>query len=231
MLRDACTVAVLDTLEYGVGEAWPEPAGRLASIREILAEARAGRPFILVDSEDRENEGDLVIPAQFASAEMVNFMARYARGLICLAITPACADRLRLEPMVRDNRSAHGTAFTVSIEAARGVTTGISAHDRAHTIATAVDPAAGPHDLVSPGHVFPLVARPEGVLERPGHTEAAVDIAALAGLNPAGVICEIMNDDGTMARLGDLRHFARRHGLRIAAIDELIAYRRAGDRR
>ncbi len=231
MLYESCAVPVPDTLEYGLSEAWADPGERLSSIREILAEARAGRPFILVDSEDRENEGDLVIPAQFASADMVNFMARYARGLICLAITPACAERLRLAPMVRDNRSAHGTAFTVSIEAARGVTTGISAHDRARTIATAIDSAAGPQDLVSPGHVFPLVARTNGVLERPGHTEAAVDIAALAGLAPAGVICEIMNDDGSMARLGDLKHFARRHGLKIAAIDELIAFRRAADPR
>jgi 3,4-dihydroxy 2-butanone 4-phosphate synthase/GTP cyclohydrolase II len=218
---------MLDQLEYGLDGGLPAPAERLASIPEILAEARAGRPFILVDSEDRENEGDLIIPAQFASAETINFMARHARGLICLAITPECAGRLGLEPMVRDNRAAHHTAFTVSIEAASGVTTGISAHDRAHTIATAIAPAAGPRDLVSPGHVFPLVARPNGVLERAGHTEAAVDIAALAGLIPAGVICEIMNDDGTMARLGDLRRFARRHGLRIATIEELIAWRRA----
>ncbi len=224
MLFEDCTVPVLDALEYGLAR--QEPEEPLAAIPQILAEARAGRPFILVDSEDRENEGDLVIPAQFASAELVNFMARDARGLICLAITRECADRLALPPMVRDNQSIHGTAFTVSIDAARGITTGISAYDRAYTIAAAIDPAAGPEDLATPGHMFPLVARPHGVLERPGHTEAAVDIARLAGLVPAGVICEIMNDDGTMARLGDLRRFARRHGLRIAAIDALIAYRR-----
>jgi 3,4-dihydroxy 2-butanone 4-phosphate synthase/GTP cyclohydrolase II len=223
MLHEACAPAP-DALEYGIGSAPPE--GRLASIPEILAEARAGRPFILVDSEDRENEGDIIIPAQFADARQVNFMARHARGLICLAVTPEIAARLALSPMVSDNRCPNGTAFTVSIEAAEGVTTGISAQDRARTIATAITPAAAPADLVSPGHVFPLVARPGGVLERPGHTEAAVDIARLAGLAPAGVICEIMNDDGTMARLPDLRRFARRHGLRIATIEALIAWRR-----
>jgi 3,4-dihydroxy 2-butanone 4-phosphate synthase/GTP cyclohydrolase II len=226
MLSEACAIPVLDTLEYGVGPSASPPEERLASIPEILAEARAGRPFILVDSEDRENEGDIVIPAQFATARQINFMARHARGLICLAVAPDIAGRLALEPMVRDNRCPHGTAFTISIEAAEGVTTGISAHDRAHTIATAIAAGAVPADLVSPGHVFPLVARPEGVLERAGHTEAAVDIARLAGLTPAGVICEIMNDDGNMARLPDLRRFARRHGLRIAAIDALIAWRR-----
>ena len=229
MLNEGCRTLdiALDALEYGVQDIGAAPVERLATIPEILDDARAGRPFILVDSEDRENGGDLVIPAQFASAQMVNFMARYGRGLICLAITAERAGELRLEPMVRDNRSPHGTAFTVSIEAASGVTTGISAHDRARTIDVAIDPAAGPSDLVSPGHVFPLVARSNGVLERPGHTEAAVDIARLAGLNPAGMICEVMNDDGTMARLGDLRLFARRHGLRIGAIDDLIAWRLA----
>jgi 3,4-dihydroxy 2-butanone 4-phosphate synthase / GTP cyclohydrolase II len=226
MLHEACALPVLDTLEYGAGTIAAAPEERLASIPEILAEARAGRPFILVDSEDRENEGDIVIPAQFSTARIVNFMAQHARGLICLAMAPEMAGRLGLEPMVRDNRSPHGTAFTVSIEAAEGVTTGISAHDRAHTVAVAVAPGAAPADLVSPGHVFPLVARPGGVLERAGHTEAAVDIARLAGLRPAGVICEIMNDNGTMARLPDLRRFARRHGFRIGAIDDLIAWRR-----
>ena len=225
MLSEACAISLLDTLEYGVGPSAPAPEERLATIPEIIAEARAGRPFILVDGEDRENEGDIVIPAQFAAAHQINFMARHARGLICLALSPEIAGGLALEPMVRDNRCPHGTAFTISIEAAEGVTTGISAHDRAHTIATAIAPDAAPAELVSPGHVFPLVARPEGVLERAGHTEAAVDIARLAGLAPAGVICEIMNDDGTMARLPDLRRFARRHGLKIAAIDVLIAWR------
>lgn len=224
MLSEARPIPLLDTLEYGVGT--PAPEERLATIPEILAEARAGRPFILVDSEDRENEGDIVIPAQFATARQVNFMARHARGLICLALAPDMAEHLQLAPMVRDNRCPHGTAFTVSIEAAEGVTTGISAHDRAHTIATAIAPDAAPADLISPGHVFPLVARPGGVLERAGHTEAAVDIARLVGLRPAGMICEIMNDDGSMARLPDLRRFARRHGLKIAAIDALIAWRR-----
>jgi 3,4-dihydroxy 2-butanone 4-phosphate synthase/GTP cyclohydrolase II len=226
MLSEACAIPLLDTLEYGAAPSASALEERLASIPEILAEARAGRPFILVDSENRENEGDIVIPAQFATALQINFMARHARGLICLALAPEIAGRLALEPMVRDNRCPHGTAFTVSIEAAEGVTTGISAHDRAHTIATAITPEAVPADLISPGHVFPLVARPDGVLERAGHTEAAVDIARLAGLIPAGVICEIMNDDGSMARLPDLRRFARRHGLKIAAIDALIAWRR-----
>lgn len=198
-----------------------------ASIDEIISDARAGRPFILVDSPDRENEGDIVIPAQFACHRMVNFMATHARGLICLAITAERANALQLAPMVRRNASPHGTAFTVSIEAAEGVTTGISAHDRAMTIAAAIDAAKGPLDLVSPGHVFPLVARTGGVCERAGHTEAAVDIARMAGLDPSGVICEIMNDDGTMARLPDLRKFALRHGLRIGSIESLIAWRKA----
>lgn len=202
----------------------------VSPIEEIIEEARNGRPYILVDAEDRENEGDVIIPAQFATPAQINFMARHARGLICLSITAERARVLRLPPMTADNGSGHGTAFTVSIEAREGVTTGISAHDRAHTIAAAVDPTKGPDDIVSPGHVFPLVARPGGVLVRAGHTEAAVDISRLAGLNPAGVICEIMRDDGSMARLPDLVEFARRHGLKIGTIADLIAYRRRTER-
>jgi 3,4-dihydroxy 2-butanone 4-phosphate synthase/GTP cyclohydrolase II len=185
--------------------------------------------FILVDAEDRENEGDLVIPAQMATPEAINFMARFGRGLICLALTQARADELHLELMARSNQSRHTTNFTVSIEAREGITTGISAHDRAHTIATAIDPSKGARDIVSPGHVFPLVAREGGVLIRAGHTETAVDIARLAGLYPAGVICEIMNDDGTMARMPDLMAFAQFHGLKIGTIADLIAYRRKYD--
>ena len=185
--------------------------------------------FILVDDEDRENEGDLVIPAQMATPEAINFMARFGRGLICLALPPDRVRELGLSLMPRHNESRHETAFTVSIEAKEGVSTGISAPDRAHTIATAIDPGNGPSDLVTPGHVFPLVARDGGVLVRAGHTEAAVDLARLAGLNPSGVICEIMNDDGTMARRDDLIAFAQRHGLKIAAISDLIAHRRRHD--
>lgn len=202
----------------------------VSPIEDIIEEARNGRPYILVDAEDRENEGDVIIPAQFATPAQINFMARHARGLICLSITAERARALRLPPMTADNGSGHGTAFTVSIEAREGVTTGISAHDRAHTIAVAVDPTKGPDDIVSPGHVFPLVAKPGGVLVRAGHTEAAVDISRLAGLNPAGVICEIMRDDGTMARLPDLIDFARLHGLKIGTIADLIAYRRRTER-
>jgi 3,4-dihydroxy 2-butanone 4-phosphate synthase / GTP cyclohydrolase II len=202
----------------------------VSPIEEIIEEARNGRPYILVDAEDRENEGDVIIPAQFATPAQINFMARHARGLICLSISAERARALRLPPMTADNGSGHGTAFTVSIEAREGVTTGISAHDRAHTIAVAVDPSKGPDDIVSPGHVFPLVAKPGGVLVRAGHTEAAVDISRLAGLNPAGVICEIMRDDGTMARLPDLIEFARLHGLKIGTIADLIAYRRRTER-
>jgi 3,4-dihydroxy 2-butanone 4-phosphate synthase/GTP cyclohydrolase II len=197
----------------------------LATIDEILDEARNGRMFILVDDEDRENEGDLVIPAQMATPDAINFMAREGRGLICLAMTRARTELLGLDQMSRDNQSQHETAFTVSIEARDGVTTGISAVDRARTIAVAIDAANGPEKLVSPGHVFPLVARDGGVLVRAGHTEAAVDIARLAGLNPSGVICEIMNEDGTMARMDDLAGFAARHGLKIGAIRDLIAHR------
>ena len=205
-------------------------ASALSPIEDIIEDARNGRPYILVDAEDRENEGDIIIPAQFATPEQINFMARYARGLICLSITAERARQLRLPPMATDNQSGHGTAFTVSIEAREGVTTGISAHDRAHTIAVAVDPTKGVDDVVSPGHVFPLVAKDGGVLVRAGHTEAAVDISRLAGLNAAGVICEIMKDDGSMARLPDLVAFAQLHGLKIGAIADLIAYRRRTER-
>ena len=202
----------------------------LSSIEEIVEDARKGRMFILVDDEDRENEGDIVIPAEKATPEVINFMAKHARGLICLSITAERARQLRLPPMSTDNQSGHGTAFTVSIEAREGVTTGISAHDRARTIAVAVDPTKGVEDVVSPGHVFPLVARDGGVLVRAGHTEAAVDISRMAGLNPAGVICEIMKDDGSMARLPDLIAFAQLHGLKIGTIADLIAYRRRTER-
>jgi 3,4-dihydroxy 2-butanone 4-phosphate synthase/GTP cyclohydrolase II len=202
----------------------------ISSIEDIIEDARNGRPYILVDAEDRENEGDIIIPAQFATPEQINFMAKHARGLICLSITSERARQLRLPPMATDNQSGHGTAFTISIEAREGVTTGISAHDRAHTVAVAVDPTKGPDDIVSPGHVFPLVAKDGGVLVRAGHTEAAVDISRLAGLNPAGVICEIMKDDGSMARLPDLVAFAQLHGLKIGTIADLIAYRRRTER-
>jgi 3,4-dihydroxy 2-butanone 4-phosphate synthase/GTP cyclohydrolase II len=200
-----------------------------APAEELIEEARRGRMFVLVDDEDRENEGDLVIPAQMATPEAINFMARYGRGLICLAMTRERCEQLGLPLMARDNASRHSTAFTVSIEAREGVTTGISAADRARTISVAIDPSCGPQDIVSPGHVFPLMAREGGVLERTGHTEAAVDLARLAGLQPAGVICEIMNDDGTMARRDDLIRFAQMHGLKIGTIADLIAYRRKYD--
>ncbi|MCF3948722.1 3,4-dihydroxy-2-butanone-4-phosphate synthase [Acidiphilium sp. AL] len=198
----------------------------LSSASEIIDEARAGRMFILVDDEDRENEGDLVIPAQFATPDAVNFMAKHARGLICLALTKSRCETLGLKLMARSNRSRHETAFTVSIEAREGVTTGISAADRARTISVAINPESGAADIVSPGHIFPLVARDGGTLVRTGHTEAAVDIARLAGLTPAGVICEIMNEDGTMARLPDLVAFAQYHNLKLGTIADLIAYRR-----
>jgi 3,4-dihydroxy 2-butanone 4-phosphate synthase/GTP cyclohydrolase II len=206
-----------------------EALRQLSSIEEIIEDARQGRMFILVDAENRENEGDLVIPAQMATPDAINFMARFGRGLICLALTPERANDLRLELMARSNESRHATAFTVSIEAREGISTGISAYDRAHTISVAINPEKSARDIVSPGHVFPLVAREGGVLVRAGHTEAAVDLARLAGLLPAGVICEIMNDDGTMARMPDLLAFAQRHGLKIGAIADLIAYRRKHD--
>jgi 3,4-dihydroxy 2-butanone 4-phosphate synthase/GTP cyclohydrolase II len=200
-----------------------------AAAEDIIEEARRGRMFILVDDEDRENEGDLVIPAQCATPEAINFMAKHARGLICLALTRERVEQLGLPLMAQNNGTRHQTAFTVSIEAREGVTTGISAGDRARTVAVAIDRSCGPQDIVTPGHVFPLVARDGGVLERTGHTEAAVDLARLAGLTPAGVICEIMNDDGTMARRNDLITFAQRHGLKIGTISDLIAYRRRYD--
>jgi 3,4-dihydroxy 2-butanone 4-phosphate synthase/GTP cyclohydrolase II len=202
----------------------------MASAEEIIAEARNGRMFILVDDEDRENEGDLVIPAQMATPDAINFMATHGRGLICLTLSKSRVDELGLELMSRKNGTRHETAFTVSIEAREGVTTGISAADRARTIAVAVDASKTVDDIVTPGHVFPLIARDGGVLVRAGHTEASVDISRLAGLNPSGVICEIMNDDGTMARLDDLIPFARKHGLKIGTIADLIAYRNRTDR-
>jgi 3,4-dihydroxy 2-butanone 4-phosphate synthase/GTP cyclohydrolase II len=201
----------------------------ISSVEEIIEDARAGRMFILVDHEDRENEGDLVIPAEMADAAAINFMATHGRGLICLTLTGARIDELGLPLMAARNSSRHETAFTVSIEAREGVETGISAADRARTVAVAIDPNAKPTDLATPGHVFPLRARDGGVLVRAGHTEAATDIARLAGLKPAGVICEIMKDDGTMARLPDLVGFAQKHGLKIGTISDLIAYRRRHD--
>ena len=202
---------------------------QLSAPEEIIDEARNGRMFILVDDEDRENEGDLIIPAQMATPDAINFMARHGRGLICLALSKARVEQLGLGLMGRENGTRHETAFTVSIEAREGVTTGISAADRARTIAVAIDGSKASGDIVTPGHVFPLVARDGGVLVRAGHTEAAVDVSRLAGLNPSGVICEIMNDDGTMARLDDLRAFAQLHGLKIGTIRDLIAYRRRHD--
>ena len=201
----------------------------ISSVAEIIDEARNGRMFILVDHEDRENEGDLVIPAQMATPDAVNFMATHGRGLICLAMLGEALDRLGLPLMAASNQSRHETAFTVSIEAREGVTTGISAHDRARTIAVAIDPATTPADIATPGHVFPLRAREGGVLIRAGHTEAATDVARLAGMNASGVICEIMNEDGTMARLPDLVAFAQKHKLKIGTISDLIAYRRKHD--
>src|SRR6187549_3908637 len=186
-----------------------------AAAEDIIEEARRGRMFILVDDEDRENEGDLVIPAQWATPDAINFMAKHARGLVCLALTRERVEKLGLPLMSRQNGTRHQTAFTVSIEAREGVTTGISAPDRARTIAVAIDSTKGPQDIVTPGHVFPLVARDGGVLVRAGHTEAAVDIARLAGLNPSGVICEIMNDDGSMARRDDLIRFSQFHNLKV----------------
>ncbi|MFN7308953.1 MAG: 3,4-dihydroxy-2-butanone-4-phosphate synthase [Acetobacteraceae bacterium] len=198
----------------------------ISPTEELLEEARRGRMFILVDDEDRENEGDLVIPAQFATPDAINFMARYARGLICLSMTRARVEQLGLPLMAQSNGTRHQTAFTVSIEARDGVTTGISAADRARTVAVAINPELGREHIVTPGHVFPLVAREGGTLVRAGHTEAAVDFARLAGLNPSGVICEIMNDDGTMARMPDLVAFAQHHGLKLGTIADLIAHRR-----
>ncbi|WP_417836620.1 3,4-dihydroxy-2-butanone-4-phosphate synthase [Thalassospira tepidiphila] len=202
------------------------PHNYLSPIEDVIEEARNGRMFILVDDEDRENEGDLVIPAQMATPDAINFMATHGRGLICLTLESERCDELGLTMMSAHNGTRHETAFTVSIEAKTGVTTGISAPDRARTVAVAIDPNAGRHDIVTPGHVFPLRARPGGVLVRAGHTEASVDIARLAGLNPSGVICEIMSDSGEMARLPELVEFAKKHNLKIAQIADLIRYRR-----
>ena len=201
----------------------------VSSIEEIIEDARNGRMFILVDHEDRENEGDLVIPAQMATPEAINFMATHGRGLICLTLTGDRCDDLGLPLMASHNSSRHETAFTISIEAREGVTTGISAHDRARTVAVAIDGGKSATDIATPGHIFPLRARDGGVLVRAGHTEAAVDVARLAGLNASGVICEIMNEDGSMSRLPDLVAFAQRHGLKIGTISDLIKYRRRHD--
>lgn len=201
----------------------------ISSVEEIIEDARNGRMFILVDHEDRENEGDLVIPAQMATPDAINFMAKHGRGLICLTLTSERIDQLGLSLMSTNNSSRHETAFTISIEAREGVTTGISAHDRARTVAVAIDASKGEQDIATPGHVFPLRAKDGGVLVRAGHTEAAVDVSRLAGLNPSGVICEIMNDDGSMSRLPELVAFAQMHGLKIGTISDLIAYRRRHD--
>jgi 3,4-dihydroxy 2-butanone 4-phosphate synthase / GTP cyclohydrolase II len=201
-----------------------------AAVEEAIEDVRQGKMVVVCDDEDRENEGDLTLAAQFATPEAINFMAKEGRGLICLALTPDRCDELGLDLMAAKNESPFETAFTVSVEARDGVTTGISAHDRARTIQVAIDPKARPHDLVQPGHVFPLKAKPGGVLERIGQTEAAIDLARLAGLNPAGVICEIMNDDGTMARVGDLVPYCERHGLKMITVSDLVAYRRRHDK-
>ncbi len=202
----------------------------LSHIDEIIDDARNGRMFVLVDDQQRENEGDLVVPAQMATPDAINFMAKHGRGLICLALTTDRIRELDLPQMMRRNASRHQTAFTVSIEAREGVTTGISASDRARTIAVAIDPTKGKNDIVCPGHIFPLEARDGGVLVRAGHTEAAVDVSRLAGLNPSGVVCEIMNEDGTMARMPDLTKFAQYHGIKTGTIADLIAYRLRNDR-
>src|SRR5215470_7580257 len=201
-----------------------------STIEEAIEELRQGRMVVVVDDENRENEGDLTLAAQFATPEAINFMAKEGGGLICLALTPERCDELGLDLMAAKNESAFETAFTVSVEAREGVTTGISAADRAHTIQVAIDPESSPRDLVQPGHVFPLKAKPGGVLERTGQTEAAVDLARLAGLNPSGVICEVMNDDGTMARVRDLGPFCEQHGLKMVTVADLIAYRRMHDK-
>lgn len=206
-----------------------EYSDAISGIEEILEDARNGRMYILIDHEDRENEGDLIIPAQMATPNAINFMATHARGLICLALTEERTQTLELSLMTANNSSRHETAFTTSIEARQGVTTGISAHDRAHTILTAINPEASASDIATPGHVFPVRARNGGVLVRAGHTEAAVDISRLAGLNPSAVICEIMKDDGTMARLPDLISFAQMHNLKVGTISDLIAYRHKHD--
>src|SRR5258706_9743555 len=205
----------------------PDNDSPIATVPEIVDEIRRGNIVVLVDDEDRENEGDLVFAADFVTPEKINFLARYGRGLICMPITPEHAQRLALTPMARVNRTVHGTNFTVAIEAADGISTGISAADRARTVWVATRPDVRSGDIVMPGHVFPLVAHPGGVLMRAGHTEACCDLARLAGLNPAAVLCEIMNDDGTMARLPDLLPFVQQHGLKIGTIADLIHYRAA----
>ncbi len=209
-----------------VEEDWKDA---ISSVEEIIEDARNGKMFILVDHEDRENEGDLVIPAQWATPDVINFMAMHGRGLICLAMTSKRIEELGLQLMSTNNSSRHETAFTVSIEAREGVTTGISAADRARTVSVAIDGTKSAQDIATPGHVFPLRAKDGGVLVRAGHTEAAVDVSRLAGLNAAGVICEIMNEDGSMSRLPELVAFAQRHGLKIGTISDLIAYRRRND--
>ncbi len=201
-----------------------------STIEVALEDVRAGKMVVVCDAEDRENEGDLTMAAQFATPEAINFMAKEGRGLICLALTPERCDDLGLDLMAAKNESPFQTAFTVSIEARQGITTGISAHDRARTVQVAIDPSSRPHDLVQPGHIFPLKAKRGGVLERTGQTEAAIDLARLAGLNPAGVICEVMNDDGTMARVPDLERYCRRHGLKMVTVSDLIEYRRKRDK-
>ncbi|MDR0529082.1 MAG: 3,4-dihydroxy-2-butanone-4-phosphate synthase [Zoogloeaceae bacterium] len=206
-----------------------EKPSEIAPIEEIIADIRVGRMAILVDEEDRENEGDLIIAAQHITPEAINFMVTHCRGLVCLTITEERARQLGLAQMTRDNRTPYGTAFTISIEAANGVTTGISAFDRARTVQAAVARHAGPDDVVQPGHIFPITARPGGVLVRAGHTEAGCDLAQLAGLEPAAVICEVLKEDGSMARLPDLLAFAKQHGVRIGSIAELIHYRAASE--
>ncbi|MBL6602091.1 MAG: 3,4-dihydroxy-2-butanone-4-phosphate synthase [Candidatus Puniceispirillum sp.] len=223
MLR-ACPILVRNSFMT------PPSQNGLSTIEDVIADAKAGKLFILVDDEDRENEGDLCVVGECATADAINFMAKYGRGLICLALTRQRTEHLGLSMMERRNESRHETAFTVSIEAREGVTTGISAHDRAYTIKTAIDPTCNERDITTPGHIFPLVARDGGTLVRAGHTEAVVDIARAAGFdNPAGVICEIMNDDGGMARLPDLVTFAKQHDLKIASIADLIAWRRRNE--
>jgi len=212
-----------------LNKASKEDVYNLATPEEIIEDARNGRMYILVDAENRENEGDLIIPAQFATPDAVNFMAKYGRGLVCLALEQARAESLGLRNMSAENRSRFETAFTQSIEARDGVTTSISAGDRSRTIQVAIDPESAEHDIVTPGHMFPIIARDGGVLVRTGHTEASVDISRMAGLNPSAVICEIMNDDGTMARLPDLVKFAQFHGLKIGTIEDLVAYRMQKD--
>src|SRR3954462_402399 len=204
----------------------PESASPFCSIEEAIGEIRAGRMVVVVDSPDRENEGDLCMAAEFVSPDAVNFMAKHGRGLICVTLTPERCDELGLRLMVAHNQTPYETAFTVTIEAREGIATGISASDRARTIAVAADPAMGPRDIIQPGHVFPLRARPGGVLERTGQTEASVDLARLAGCTPPGVICEVMNADGTMARVPDLTGFCAHHGIKLCSVADLIAYRR-----